>query len=99
MADRVRSKLGESAQSRESYQVPTSRATTLSLDALKASSMGDYFVSQGQGRERVSALLPEGGGAGSQVRHVVRQIGTDYYTQAELNKDSLYSTKAFQLSG
>lgn len=48
MADRVRSKLGESAQSRESYQVPTSRATTLSLDALKASSMGDYLVSQGK---------------------------------------------------
>jgi DNA-binding winged helix-turn-helix (wHTH) protein/tetratricopeptide (TPR) repeat protein len=48
IADRVRSKLGEPAKSHTSYEVPISEATTSSLEALKAYSMGEYLEAQGR---------------------------------------------------
>jgi tetratricopeptide (TPR) repeat protein len=99
LADRVRSKLGESAQSRESYEVPTARATTSSLEALKAYSMGDYLVSQGKDESESLPFFQKAVELDPNFSMAYGQIATDYYNQAEFDKASLYYTKAFQLSG
>ncbi len=99
VADRVRSKLGESAQSRESYQVPTAKATTPSLEALKAYSMGDYLVSQGKDESESLPFFQRAVELDPKFSMAYGQIATDYYNQAEFDKASLYYTKAFQLSG
>ncbi len=99
LADRVRSKLGESAQSRETYQVPTAQATTPSLEALKAYSMGDYLVSQGRDESESLPFFQRAVELDPKFALAYGQIATDYYNQAEFDKASLYYTKAFQLSG
>ena len=48
LADRVRSRLGESAKSIQGYDVPIENAATSSLEALKAYSVGKYLQAQGK---------------------------------------------------
>lgn len=99
LAYSVRSRLGESAQSRERYEVPTAKATTPSLEALKAYSMGDYLVSQGKDESESLPFFQKAVELDPKFAMAYGQIATDYYNQAEFDKASLYYTKAFQLSG
>jgi tetratricopeptide (TPR) repeat protein len=48
LVDRVRSKLGESAKSIQSFDIPFEDAATPSLEALKSYSIGKYMLAQGK---------------------------------------------------
>jgi DNA-binding winged helix-turn-helix (wHTH) protein/predicted Zn-dependent protease len=99
VADHVRSKLGESSKSMQSYQVPIVQATTPSLEALQAYSMGDYLVSQGKDENESLPLFQKAVELDPQFAMAYGQIANDYYNLAEFDQASLYYAKAFQLSG
>jgi eukaryotic-like serine/threonine-protein kinase len=98
VADRVRSKLGESAKSVESYRVPIITATTPSLEALQAYSMGDYLGSQGKDENETLPLFQRAVELDPKFAMAYGQIAADYYNLAEFDKASLYYAKAFELS-
>ena len=98
VADRVRSKLGESSKSMESYQVPIMAATTPSLEALQAYSMGAYLASQGKEESESLPLFQRAVELDPQFAMAYGQIANDYYNLAEFDQASLYYAKAFQLS-
>jgi eukaryotic-like serine/threonine-protein kinase len=97
VADRVRSKLGESAKSVESYQVPTAKATTPSLEALKAYSMGDYLGAQGKDETETLPFFQKAVELDPQFAMAYGEIATDYYNLSEYEKASLNYARAFQL--
>jgi tetratricopeptide (TPR) repeat protein len=98
VADRVRSKLGESAKSVATYQVPIMEATTPSLEALQAYSMGDYLVSQGRDENESLPLFQRAVELDPQFAMAYGQIASDYYNLAEFDQASSYYAKAFRLS-
>jgi eukaryotic-like serine/threonine-protein kinase len=98
VADRVRSKLGESAKSVESYRVPIDMATTPSLEALQAYSMGDYLGSQGKEENETLPLFQRAVELDPKFAMAYGQIASDYYNLAEFDKASTYYAKAFELS-
>jgi DNA-binding winged helix-turn-helix (wHTH) protein/tetratricopeptide (TPR) repeat protein len=98
VADRVRSKLGESAKSVESYRVPIVTATTPSLEALQAYSMGDYLGSQGKDESETLPFFQRAVELDPKFAMAYGQIASDYYNLAEFDKASVYYAKAFELS-
>ena len=99
VADHVRRKLGESLKSMQRYQVPIVQATTPSLEALQAYSMGDYLVSLGKDENESLPLFQKAVELDPQFAMAYGQIANDFYNLAEFDKASLYYAKAFQLSG
>lgn len=99
LADRVRSKLGESAESRENYQVPLMKATTPSIEALKAYSMGDYLRSQGKEESESLAFYQKAVELDPGFAMAWGAMANDFYNLAEFDKASSTYKKAFQLSG
>jgi len=99
LADRVRSKLGESAESRESYQVPLDKATTPSIEALKAYSMGDYLGSLGREESESLAFYQKAVDLDPKFAMAWGAMASDFYNLAEYDKASATYKKAFQLSG
>jgi DNA-binding winged helix-turn-helix (wHTH) protein/tetratricopeptide (TPR) repeat protein len=99
VAEHVRHKLGESAESMQSYHVPIVQATTPSLEALQAYSMGDYLVSQGKDENESLPLFQKAVELDPQFAMAYGQIANDYYNLSEFDQASLYYAKAFQLSG
>jgi DNA-binding winged helix-turn-helix (wHTH) protein/tetratricopeptide (TPR) repeat protein len=98
VADRVRSKLGESAKSVDSYRVPIDTATTTSLEALQAYSMGDYLGSQGKDENETLPFFQRAVELDPKFAMAYGQIASDYYNLAEFDKASMYYAKAFELS-
>jgi len=98
VADRVRSKLGESAKSVDTYRVPIVTATTPSLEALQAYSMGDYLGSQGKDETETLPLFQRAVELDPKFAMAYGQIASDYYNLAEFDKASTYYAKAFELS-
>lgn len=96
VAGRVRAGLGESKLSLESFQVPIEQATTSSLEALKAYSMGSYLnVDDSQKLvffQKAIQLDP-------QFALAYSRIATVYYNNGEVNVATPYFQKAFDLSG
>ncbi len=95
MASKLRGELGESLATVQKFDVPLEQATTASLDALKAYSLGK------KGGERGSAAsLPN-------FEHAIeldpnfamayRALGVHYYNLGEVGRASDYFSKAFQL--
>jgi DNA-binding winged helix-turn-helix (wHTH) protein/tetratricopeptide (TPR) repeat protein len=99
VADHVRRKLGESSKSMQRYQVPIVQATTPSLEALQAYSMGDYLASQGKDENESLPLFQKAVELDPQFAMAYGQIANDYYNLSEFDQASLYYAKAFQLSG
>jgi tetratricopeptide (TPR) repeat protein len=99
-ADRLRHNLGESAKSVERFQVPIAEATTPSLDALKAYSIGEDMVGRLSKDEtetlpvfqRAVELDPD-----FAMANVA--IATDYYNLNEQKLARPFYQKAFDLSG
>jgi tetratricopeptide (TPR) repeat protein len=98
VADRVRSKLGESSKSMESYQVPIMTATTPSLEALQAYSMGAYLGSQGKEESESLPFFQRAVELDPQFAMAYGQIANDYYNLSEFNQASIYYARAFHLS-
>jgi eukaryotic-like serine/threonine-protein kinase len=95
-ASRLRGELGESLATVQKFDVPLVQATTSSLEALKALSLGRK-ASDDKGPaaalpydQRAIALDPD-------FAMAYRAVGIDYTTLSELGRAGEYFTKAFQL--
>ena len=95
-ASKLRGELGESLATVQRLDVPLAEATTPSLEALKAYSLGAKATNE----KGPAAALPYD-------QHAIqldpnfamgyRSIGDDYFSLGELGRASEYFTKAFQL--
>jgi len=97
-ASKLRGELGESLATVQKFDVPLEQATTSSLEALKAFSLGDKTTNE------------KGAGAGLQYHQRAieldpnfawgyRVVGGDYNALGQLGRATEYYTKAFQLRG
>ena len=95
-AVKLRSELGESLATVQKFDVPLEQATTSSLEALQAYSLGTKIA-----REKgVEAALPFQNRAihlDPNFAMAYHALGSDYFTQAELARASEYYTRAFEL--
>jgi len=95
-ASRLRRELGESLSTVKKFDVPLAEATTPSLEALKAFTLGEKAY-----REKSPAeALPSHLRAISLDRNFAmayREIGADYEARGELSRAGEYYTKAFEL--
>jgi serine/threonine protein kinase len=95
-ASKLRTELGESLATVQKLDIPLSEATTSSLEALKAYSLGRKALSE----KGAAATLPYD-------QHAIQldpnfaagynAVGNDYNSLSELGRASDYYTKAFQL--
>ena len=95
-ASKLRGELGESLATVQKFDVPLERATTSSLEALKALSLGKK-ASDEQG---AAAGLPYDQHAielDPNFAMAYRAVGIDYASLSELGRANEYFTKAFQL--
>jgi tetratricopeptide (TPR) repeat protein len=93
-ASKLRSELGESLVTAQKFDVPLSEATTSSLEALKAYSLGNKASSLS------SAALPYHQHAIELDRNFASgyaAVGWDYASMGQLERAREYFTKAFQL--
>jgi eukaryotic-like serine/threonine-protein kinase len=91
-ASKLRSELGESLASVQKFDVPLAEATTSSLDALKAYSLGGI-------QSDASAALPHHQRAIELDPNFAlgyQGVGDDYYSMGQLGRASEFYTKAFQ---
>lgn len=98
VADHVRSKLGESSKSLQSYQVPIVQATTPSLEALQAYSVGNYLVAHGKDENESLPFFQKAVALDPQFAMAYGQMASDYYNLSQFHQASIYFAKAFQLS-
>ena len=91
-ASKLRSELGESLATVQKFDVPLEQATTSSLEALKAYSLGQKEPGSGglPYDQRAIELDPN-------FATGYRAVGSDYYFLSQLARASEYYTKAFQL--
>ena len=91
-ASKLRSELGESLATVQKFDVPLEQATTSSLEALKAYSLGQKEPGSGglPYDQRAIQLDPN-------FATGYRAVGSDYYFLSQLARASEYYTKAFQL--
>ena len=95
-ASKLRGELGESLATVQKFDVPLVSATTSSLEALKAYSLGRKVFNQSGATaalpydERAVQLDPN-------FALAQMSVGADYWTLGEVGRASEYFTKAFQL--
>src|SRR5262249_51208697 len=95
-ASKMRTELGESLATVQKFDVPLDHATTSSLDALKAFTLGNMARSQANSaaslsyHQRAIELDPN-------FALAYRAVGNDYFSQSQLERASQYYTKAFEL--
>jgi len=97
-ASKLRAELGESLASVQKFDVPLEQATTSSLEALKAYSLGTKARSQ----KGPAAALPYFHRAveiDSNFAMGYMKVGSQYASLSELGRASEYFTNAFQLRG
>ncbi|MGB8774499.1 MAG: hypothetical protein WCC78_10195, partial [Terriglobales bacterium] len=95
-ASKLRGELGESLATVQKFDVPLEQATTSSLEALKAYSLGRKNYNE----KGPAAALPYDQRAielDPSFAMGYREVGNDYFTLGELGRASEYFTKAFQL--
>lgn len=95
-ASRLRGKLGESLATVQRFDIPLAEATTSSLEALKAFSLGEEaYREKGIAaalsyHQRAIELDPN-------FAMGYHAVGLDYFSLSQLGRTSEYMTKAFQL--
>ena len=95
-ASKLRGELGESLATVQKFDVPLAEATTSSLEALKAYSLGKKAL----GEKGAAAALPYHQRAielDPNFALAYRALGGDYDSLGQLGRASEYFTKAFQL--
>ena len=97
IADRVRSKLGESAKSIQGFDVPLEEAATPSLEALKAYSVGKYMQAQGKSDAESLQLFQRAAELDPQFPQAYGEIAISYYNLSEPRLAAEYMKKAFDL--
>ncbi len=95
-ASKLRTELGESLATVQKLDIPLEQATTSSLEALKALSLGEKALNE----KGLAAALPYHQRAIELDPNFAMgygAVGTDYINLGELGRASDYFTKAFQL--
>jgi serine/threonine protein kinase/Tfp pilus assembly protein PilF len=95
-AAKLRSELGESSATVQKFDVPLPQATTLSLEALQAYSLGVKATHE----KGTAAALPYYQRAiqiDPNFAMGYRAVGNDYFSLGELGRANEYYTKAFEL--
>jgi eukaryotic-like serine/threonine-protein kinase len=95
-ASKLRGELGESLATEQKFDVPLEQATTSSLEALKAYSLGE----KAYGESSSSAALPYNQRAielDPNFAMGYEGVGNVYYSMGQTGRASEYYTKAFQL--
>jgi len=98
VAERVRRGLNESAESVESYEVPLRVATTPSLEALRAYSIGKYLQSQGRSRSDIIAAYQQAVELDPQFAMAYRELAVENINSGQNAIGAEYYKKAFDLS-
>jgi serine/threonine protein kinase/tetratricopeptide (TPR) repeat protein len=95
-ASKLRAELGESLATVQKFDVPLEQATTSSLEALKAYSLGQNANNE---KGNVSALFYDQRAVELDPNFALAcmKVGWDYSSLGELGRASEYFTKAFQL--
>ena len=100
VAEHVRSGLGESAESVESYRVPVAQATTSSLEALRIYSVGEsMMIRTGKEEAETLPMFQRAVELDPQFAMAYVAVATDYYNLNEYSLAVPYYQKAFDLSG
>ena len=95
-ASKLRGELGESLATVQKFDVPLEQATTSSLEALKAYSLGLKALNE----KGAAAALPYTNAPSSLDPNFAmgyKAVGNDYFDLGELGRASEYYTKAFEL--
>jgi serine/threonine protein kinase/tetratricopeptide (TPR) repeat protein len=95
-ASNLRRELGESLSTMQKFDVPLEQATTSSLEALKAYSMGTRAASE-KGPAAKLAYLQRAIELDPNFAMGFQAVGDDYYSLGELGRAREYFTKAFEL--
>ena len=95
-ASKLRGELGESLATVQKFDVPLEQATTSSLEALKAYSLGGR-ASNEQGSTAALAYHQRAIELDPNFAMGYAQVGNNYFSLNELGRASEYFTKAFQL--
>ena len=95
-ASKLRTELGESLATVQRFDVPLEQATTSSLEALKAYSLGKKAFNE---KGTAAALTYDQRAIELDPNFAMgyRAVGLDYHSLGELGRASEYFTKAFQL--
>jgi DNA-binding winged helix-turn-helix (wHTH) protein/tetratricopeptide (TPR) repeat protein len=97
VAEKVRSKLGESSQSIGSFDVPLQRATTPSLDALRAYSIGKHVQAQADGFTASLPFFQRAVELDPQFAQAYAELAVTYYNLSEPRLEAEYMKKAYDL--
>jgi serine/threonine protein kinase/tetratricopeptide (TPR) repeat protein len=95
-ASKLRGELGESLATVQKFDVPLAQATTSSLDALKAYSLGRK-ASNEKGSSAALSYHQRAIELDPNFAMGYAVVGDDYFSLSELGRASEYFTKAFQL--
>jgi len=98
VAERVRRGLNESAESVQSYEVPLRVATTPSLEALRAYSIGKYLQSQGSSRSDIMAAYQRAVELDPQFAMAYRELAVENVNSGQNAIGAEYYKKALDLS-
>jgi len=98
VAERVRRGLNESAESVQSYEVPLRVATTPSLEALRAYSIGKYLQSQGSSRSDIIAAYQRAVELDPQFAMAYRELAVENVNSGQNAIGAEYYKKALDLS-
>jgi len=98
LAEQVRAGLGESKKSVESYEVPLVQATTPSIEALRAYSIGFSLTAQGRDNSEVIPFYQRAIELDPQFAMAYSALGTRYYTGSEQKLANENFAKALALS-
>jgi pentatricopeptide repeat protein len=98
MAESVRKKLGESATSVANFEVPIQAATTPSLEALKAYSLGQHMEALGKEAPAILPFYQQAIELDPQFAMAYGAMGAQYYNSSENALASQNLQKAFDLS-
>jgi len=97
VADRIRSKLGESAKSIRGYDVPIQDSATSSLDALKAYSVGKYMQAQGKPFADSLPMFQRAVELDPNFAFAYGELAFMYGNMGESRKEAEYMQKCFDL--
>jgi DNA-binding winged helix-turn-helix (wHTH) protein/tetratricopeptide (TPR) repeat protein len=96
--DAIRRQLGESAASREHYETPISQATSASLDALRAYSLGQVSFDHGD-MPGAQALFEQAVALDPKFASAFMSLGTTFLNRGDTEHASIYYKKAYDLRG
>ena len=98
VTDKIRSKLGESSATRDNYRVPIYQATTPSMEALKAFSIGQVMEAQGKDDAELVPFYQHSVELDPHFAMAWGALANAYYNMAEFDLAALTYKKAFDFS-